>query len=137
MSNYQLNAELNIQNYELNMQCCDLPNYQANLVVDFHPQIREVTATVDDGVGTPYVDVTNSGTPYERSFNLAFHNLKGETGENATITGATASITNTVGTPNVNITTGGTPQARTFDFAFRNLKGDKGEDAKVIWRIWE
>lgn len=80
MPNYELNAELNIPNYQLNTELNELPPYQANLIVDFHPRINEVTATVDDGVGTPNVNVTNSGTPYERSFNLAFHNLKGEQG---------------------------------------------------------
>lgn len=42
--------------------------------------ITGVTATVDSGIGTPYVDVVVGGTETSRSFEFQFHNLKGEKG---------------------------------------------------------
>lgn len=55
----------------------------------------EVTASIDDGVGTPTVDVSTSGPNTAKNITFNFHNLKGESagvridlGSGSTVTGA-------------------------------------------------
>lgn len=50
----------------------------SEVIISAKPEITGVTASVDDNVGTPYVEVTPTGTGTDYSFDLAFHNLKGD-----------------------------------------------------------
>ena len=56
-------------------------------------KLTNVTASIDDTIGTPSVAVTLGGTEEERTLDLAFSGLKGEPGE-----GAVASVNGKTGT---------------------------------------
>ena len=43
--------------------------------------IKEITASIDNGIGTPSVTVTATGTGAEKNVHFDFKNLKGETGD--------------------------------------------------------
>lgn len=66
---------------EINVEIPQRETIESNVNIIARPIITGVTASVDDSTGTPYVDVTPTGTETEFSFNLAFHNLKGDQGE--------------------------------------------------------
>ena len=44
-------------------------------------RIKEITASIDNGIGTPSVTVTSAGIEAEKTVHFDFKNLKGETGD--------------------------------------------------------
>lgn len=114
------------------------------------------TASVDGNVGTPSVQVLQSGDR-NQNITFAFHNLKGETGQRGAdgtdgkdgldgkdgqngengldgITpeiSATASVDNTSENPTVTVTRSGTDASPTFNFEFSGIKGKDGVDGQT------
>ena len=101
----------------------------------------QVTASVDDKVGTPGVKVTASGDDTAKNFAFAFTGLKGvqgergergERGENtAVISNITLEYTPGTGTPHVDVEAGGTPTDRTLKFIMSNLEGADGHTPAI------
>ena len=90
--------------------------------------IREVTASVDNQVGTPSVDVNYANGVLD----LEFHNLKGQQGNQGDAAGfgsVSADISGDVGTPGVSVEASGTNTAKNFVFHFTNLRGDPGVES--------
>lgn len=89
----------------------------------------EITATIDNAVGTPEVTVTESGSDTAKNIAFAFKNLKGEPGTAAGFGNATASVDGSTGTPDVTVSVSGPDTAKVFDFQFSGLKGETGAAA--------
>ena len=86
-----------------------------------------ISASVDNNVGTPSAEVTKSGTDSNPTFAFDFKNLKGETGKTPFIT-MEATIDDNVGTPSVEITKSTSIDYPKFTLAFKNLKGQRGDN---------
>ena len=89
----------------------------------------EITATIDNAVGTPEVIVSESGSDAAKNLAFAFKNLKGEPGTAAGFGSATASVDGSTGTPDVTVSVSGPDTAKVFDFQFSGLKGQTGAAA--------
>ena len=89
----------------------------------------EITATVDNAVGAPEVEVETSGDDTAKNITFNFKNMKGEPGTAAGIADATATVDGTTGVPEVTVSTTGPDTAKQFAFAFSGLKGNTGEAA--------
>ena len=85
--------------------------------------IREVSASVDENAGTPYVDVNYA----DGNLSLGFHNLKGNPGDAAGFGSVSADVDENIGTPGVSVETSGTNTEKNFIFHFTNLKGRQGD----------
>ena len=95
--------------------------------------IKTVSGTNINAVGTPSVTATKNGAETTLTFNYlkgatGAQGPKGDTGATPTIT-ASATVDSNTGTPSVTVTKGGTAAAPSFAFAFKNLKGAAGVNA--------
>jgi hypothetical protein len=87
----------------------------------------DVTASVDNTVGTPSVNVTASGPDTAKEFNFEFHNLKGEQGDTGE-TGETGNgIASTVLNPDYTLTITFTDGTSYTTPSIRGAKGDTGD----------
>lgn len=91
--------------------------------------IKEVTASVDDGVGTPSVDVSYE----EGTLVLTFHNLKGAQGVQGVSAGF-GTVEANIGFgpypgPRVFVSTSGPNTAKNISFDFVNIQGADGVSA--------
>ena len=66
---------------EINVEIPQREIIDSTVTINAKPEITGVTASVDNNTGTPEVVVTPTGTGTEYSFDLAFHNLKGDKGD--------------------------------------------------------
>lgn len=100
-------------------------------VVGATPNIT-AKATVDDTIGNPQVEVSQSGTPEDPEITFAFTGLRGDTGPVGPI-GPTPDITISATverdgeTPECVVTKSGTPENPDYSLAFSGIKGDKGD----------
>lgn len=96
------------------------------------------TASIDDNVGTPSVEITTSGPDTAKVFDFAFSNMKGNTGEKGDAAGfgtVSATVDANHGTPAVTVTASGDDTAKNFSFAFSNLQPAPYDDSVIQARM--
>lgn len=102
----------------------------------------DVTASIDEGIGTPYVDVSTSGPNTAKNITFNFHNLKGEQGQQgqqgqpgdaAGFGTIEATVDDETGEPSVDVTVSGPNTAKNIRLDFHNLKGERGADGGSVW----
>lgn len=89
--------------------------------------ITEITASIDDQVGTPevYVEYQNGVLSFD------FRNMKGNTGDPAGFGNISADVDANIGTPAVTVSSSGPDTAKVLAFHFKNLKGETGVTSVV------